>query len=289
MKISDFESIVNQLFDLGCLWFVITGGEPSLLGEKLYDYIKIVKSKKNTKVVLTTNGILPLKKNISPELVDILQISIDGNEFIHDYIRGKGNYKKTINFLEKHFKKFKMTIMMTLHNDNYMYLQEVHELSKKYNVNFGVEIMSPCGRGKLLKVLNDSQLVDVFSYLKENNISCSDPRFLVYSYYKTINSKYFKFLLTGCSAGISTISFDCFGNVYPCARTRIKLGNLTEKTLISIWNESSLLDTIRKRKYSGKCKNCKFLSVCASCRANQNNIFIDGEKECWLYESENKL
>ena len=44
MELSEFESIVKQLYDLGCTKIVISGGEPLIVGDKIYEYSKIVKN-----------------------------------------------------------------------------------------------------------------------------------------------------------------------------------------------------------------------------------------------------
>jgi len=75
----------------------ITGGEP-LLREDLFQIIDYCKSK-NIKVTLCTNGTL-ITEDIAKKLnADIINISIDGIETIHDSIRGSGSFAEVLDGL----------------------------------------------------------------------------------------------------------------------------------------------------------------------------------------------
>ncbi len=82
--------------------FYLLMTEP-LLYPKLSELIKMIK-KEGHYVTMSTNGyLLPNKaKELADSGLDALQVSIDGPEKIHDYIRGvKGTYKRAIKGIKK--------------------------------------------------------------------------------------------------------------------------------------------------------------------------------------------
>jgi MoaA/NifB/PqqE/SkfB family radical SAM enzyme len=118
--ISDFENVINQLYDLGCTRITLSGGEPLLLGEQLVDYVKIVKNKGFPFIALTTNGTISVSDNELYKYFNLIQVSIDGVEATHDAIRGKGNFNKSISFIKELSKyREKISIMMSVHKSNY--------------------------------------------------------------------------------------------------------------------------------------------------------------------------
>jgi radical SAM protein with 4Fe4S-binding SPASM domain len=81
--------------------FAILGGEPFVRND-LLTIIKHIKKNKS-KITVVTNGTL-IDNDLAFEIVearlDMLRISIDGNEPIHDAIRGQGTYDKIINGIQ---------------------------------------------------------------------------------------------------------------------------------------------------------------------------------------------
>ncbi|MFH1441756.1 MAG: radical SAM protein [Candidatus Omnitrophota bacterium] len=87
-------SIINTFSKKGTKIIIFSGGEP-LLREDIGEIINYCHSK-NIFTGITSNGsLLPLKIEELQHL-DILKLSFDGPEDIHDFIRGKGSYKDTI-------------------------------------------------------------------------------------------------------------------------------------------------------------------------------------------------
>jgi radical SAM protein with 4Fe4S-binding SPASM domain len=55
-----------------------------------------------------------------------------------------------------------------------------------------------------------------------------------------------------CGVGSTNIAVDPFGNVYPCVQYRRAVGNLHEKSMREIWEDSDLLDEIRELAYQAR-------------------------------------
>jgi MoaA/NifB/PqqE/SkfB family radical SAM enzyme len=77
---------------------ILSGGEP-LLHPNFVEACKIVR-KLNGHITMSTNGIL------IPNYIDVfekndgIQVSVDGDEKAHDFIRGKGSYEKAVRVLK---------------------------------------------------------------------------------------------------------------------------------------------------------------------------------------------
>lgn len=102
LKPEEWRKTFDELLDRGALTFGNVGKEPLLSWDKTLNILKYFKEKKNInqkiRFGIVTNATL-FDKNKINELSEInpdyVDISVDGNQKIHDYIRGNGNYKKT--------------------------------------------------------------------------------------------------------------------------------------------------------------------------------------------------
>lgn len=91
-------SIIDELKSLGTIRISLSGGEP-LMREDIGQIIDYAKSR-GISVVLTSNGSLVPQKIEEIKNLDLLKLSIEGREKIHDRIRGKGSFKKVLKAAE---------------------------------------------------------------------------------------------------------------------------------------------------------------------------------------------
>jgi len=87
---------VKEAYALGCRLFIISGGEP-LVHPEITLLIDAILAYENCEVVLLTNGML-IEKIFTCKTYDKarihFQISLDGLEEAHDFLRGQGSYQK---------------------------------------------------------------------------------------------------------------------------------------------------------------------------------------------------
>jgi len=285
INLDDFKDICFQLKDLGVSIITLSGGEPLMVGNLLADYLE--ESKKLFQVVqLTTNGTLINKSNIYLlKNVDLVQVSLDGPQEIHDYIRGKGNFVKTLTalkLLKKH--NIKCSIMMTVNPYNLSYLNQMVKIAKILKVPIGFERITNVGRGKNFCQLSKKESKKLINVSIKLKIKSSDPLFLM------SNKSYKNYLLNnhilgGCMAGNMAICIDTFLNVLPCARLRVILGNLKQYTLTEILKRSEIVQNLSNRMLlKGKCGSCKYKFVCGGCRAMayaKNKDYLDEDPGCF--------
>lgn len=286
MDLIKFEEVVYELYNQGCTKVVISGGEPLMVGDKIKEYVSILKKYNIPFIALTTNGTLDTVKDISIfKLFDLIQVSIDGKKETHENIRGLNTYEKSLDFIRKVQKvNSDFSIMMAVNAINYDEIEEVNLLSKKLNVKFALEIVTPCGRGKDLSIITPEQMKKLKEYIIKENISCSDPISFCNNDLKYFNNN----LITGCSAGTKAICIDSKFTVYPCVRMRIPLGNLYEKRLEEILENKIVVNLNNRDKLIGKCGDCKKKYICGGCRARAYSAtgnYLEGDEWCIDYEN----
>lgn len=99
MDFEVFKKAVDEFYIMGGLKLIISGGEP-LMHPRIFDFLRYAKNYP-LRIVLLTNGYL-LKDSIIerlPELVDEVQISLDGFEG-HEKLRG-ASWKRVLEVVEK--------------------------------------------------------------------------------------------------------------------------------------------------------------------------------------------
>lgn len=141
--------IINQLGKIGINRLDFTGGEP-LIRKDLKLLIETAK-KNNISTIVTTNTTLLNDENIEwLKEADLVQVSIDGPEKIHNEQRQGDVYKKTLYNIKKLQKKgCKIRLNSFIYNSNKQYVEELIELSKKMGLFSHLFIIfTPQGRGK---------------------------------------------------------------------------------------------------------------------------------------------
>jgi len=135
--------IIDEISELNIPHLIISGGE-ALLHDGIFEIIQYAKRKGIKKVSIVTNGTLLDEKNSSLIVnsgIDEITFSVDGLEESHDFLRGKGNFRKTIDSimrLNKSELRKKMIVGITslVHDKNCNELPELVKLAETLNCNF---------------------------------------------------------------------------------------------------------------------------------------------------------
>lgn len=89
--------VISNIKNAEVMRVILTGGEPLIDLEKLFYILENI-SKNKMGIILSTNGTM-IDKNLSIKIsryITAIQISLDGKQTTHDRIKGKGNFKKSI-------------------------------------------------------------------------------------------------------------------------------------------------------------------------------------------------
>lgn len=286
------DQILELNKDYSLFRIVFIGGEP-LLRKDIFQLISYVTSK-GIRADLATNGTLltdSIAKKLKENKITSVQISLDGLEKTHDYIRGRqGLYNQSFSAL-KILNKYKIhsQVMITLSKLNY---DEVLPLAQKCDQekikSFNISRLVPFTAEMKEQCLSNEQLKYIYSNLthtpfKNFKVNFEDPLTCITLQKKPLNTKS---VCGGCTAGIATLTVSANGEVYPCRRLPISIGNINKTKLIEIWESGNLLlKNLRARTLSGKCSNCKYKSICGGCRAIAyafNKDPLSEDPQCFL-------
>lgn len=287
--------VAHQLGELKCGRVILIGGEVFLRDD--WDTIvkELVRCGVNTSII--TNGFLmddKLIRRIKASGAEVVGVSLDSIEGIHDKYRQLGSFQRVIAAIEAlTANDIPVSVVTTLNSESSAYLQELYEVLKNYNIYaWQIQACSPMGNASEgldykfdhKKVIDFAAVIAVESPFR---IHLGDD----IGYFTECENKvrgdisgYIRFL--GCTAGLSTLGIDSIGNIRGCESMyddRFVEGNLREQRLKEIWESPNTFAYNRKfneAMLTGRCNNCKYGFMCAGgCRSY--NYFTHGK----LYEA----
>lgn len=271
---------VYDLFDdmhkYGTFFICIGGGEP-LMRKDILEVLEYG-HKKQLAVSIVSNGILFTKdliETLNQYCLDTIWISLEGLEYNHERLRGKGTYTKAlqaINLLKK-YSNAKIAIRVSLSKYNLDEYSQIIDLAEKMGVD----------------ILRFTPLLE-YGRAKGQNLTISQNQYIeflqqivnVKSSVKIIHPNMIdagKFWVTpddfGCHCGKEAIWIDEIGNYSPCFffGDEYISGNIREEKYISLWQKS-----LEQTTFIGNetCKSCKNYKVCrGGCRARALAIYGD--------------
>ena len=257
LKEKELLTIKDKIINSNVFEVTITGGE-ALVVKSLPEIVASL-IENDIKVNIFTNAVLlndfneKLEKRLGYAPIDKLDffISVDGLKESHDFIRGKGNFDKTIKNIKSIIKKgYRVTTNAVLSKMN---VKEIPKLYK-YLYDLGVykiQISNLIDSGnassdmKLTKAEKEKfnkGLVKVVSELDDGNkrlyaeMPDEQDTSEVYMLSKD-GQKYLQQENWKCSAGIGKCTIDYNGEVYCCPFIKeYSLGNLLDKSFDEVWN-----------------------------------------------------
>lgn len=146
----EIEKVFSDKFFSDLKYIIITGGEPFIRKDLEDVILSIHKVLPNTRMTLSTNGLLPqrvidiVKNILNYDLCFDVGVSLDGIGEIHDSIRGMdGNFEKVDNLLQELSKlrngkedKFTVTVAHTLSHLTVDTMMDTARYAKKLNLGF---------------------------------------------------------------------------------------------------------------------------------------------------------
>jgi len=254
----------------------IAGGEP-LLSPHLF-YLLNEAAQRKIPVRILTNGLAvtpTLATTLKGHGVDIVQVSVEGDEAAHDSIRGPGSYQKAKAACRMLTEAgIEVTIAATLHQGNKNALQamawEFRSIARRIH---GARLV-PIGEGEMLKenLLTGRQwrqmmgeAIKLVNRPELPELLCKDPTWagLQMSGRKARGIK----TIEGCSAGYMGLCLDTDGTAFPCRRLPLKIGNIFQDDFAALFNNPTM-NRLRDRNHlTGKCGRCGLRWQCGGCRA----------------------
>jgi radical SAM protein with 4Fe4S-binding SPASM domain len=309
LPLGDLLNIFNQFLSLIKKWridsscpafFNVTGGEP-FLRDDFFQLVEIIGQNSHlfnwgimsNGSLLTKEKIRVLKKNNLKNF----QVSLEGLKKINDNIRGKGSFKKTLKAIELlREEKIPVMVSLTLSKRN---MGDVFLLAKLCQ-GLGVTALSvrrlvPLGQGKIFKndILEPKELKNFYLKVEKNNKNLIEEG----------KNKNFKIVL-GCESAIFNedasspkgfcglvegmcLAIMANGDVLPCRRLPIVLGNALKDNLFDIYYSKKMKELQDIEKLHDFCKNCSNFINCfggAKCvNYALNNKLNEPDCQCWRF------
>lgn len=274
---------------------ILTGGEPFIRDDFMSLVETIAAQKDDFSFSVLTNGSL-INRSLARYLrflaPDFVQVSIDGTKETHDSIRGTGDFDRTVSAV-KHLVKanIRTLVSFTANRDNYREFESVGSLGRKLGVSrVWADRLIPCGRGLGMKekILSADETKHFFEIMARAQKKVSRRLF---NKTEIAMHRALQFLVGGgmpyqCIAGDDLLNIMPNGDVYPCRRMPIKVGNLWETPLQSIYYENELLITLRSpNSIPRECQSCPHGVKCRGglrclSYATKGNLF-HADPGCW--------
>jgi radical SAM protein with 4Fe4S-binding SPASM domain len=273
----------------------LTGGEP-LLKPELFPLLNYLDQSSRVKELgIITNGLLldqafVEKLSAIPKLKKI-KISLDGSDVkTNDSIRGEETFERIMRNIPLIKKRdaFEIIFMLTVMRRNFRNLPSFFKLSQELGIHgFIIERFVPLGRGRerMDEVLSKEDwrkmvkmLLELFSIEEEDSL-------LPYQAFQvSLNGEEPELLGAPCVIGKDGLCVMPTGDVFPCRRFPVPIGNLLGTPLTQIWSESETLEKLRKKEnLKGKCGRCD-INDCRGCRSLALALTGDSLEEdphCW--------
>ena len=269
------KAIMDQLKKAKVFTLSFSGGEP-MLRDDLYELLTY--ATQSFVVDVATNGLL-IDEESAAKLkstgIAFVQLSFDGLEEAHDYLRGKkGAFTKlmeTIDMLKKVGLHFGVTSV--IYRKNAHQIKEMIALAEElgaFTIRFYRLVYT--GRGKDLSELDltppeyQKALQDVYSH-KGKIRAVADEAFGFLLHGKENPHQW-----VGCQAGRTIAGIKANREVVPCPMFSDPVfycGKVPDKDFQDIWENSPVLTEFRTlENIHGKCHDCQYLYQCGGgCRA----------------------
>lgn len=288
----DFEDAIEKLWTCFAKWNVIgeislIGGEPTL-HPQFFEIVEYLHQRGDVdSISILTNGTNVDERFIQKMITNecSVQVSIDGSDANgHDYIRGNGTFKTTLlNSKRMSEKGIPVSAHCVLSKYTYPITEEFFDVLSSFGISqVAFSRLVPFGNAQIEDMLSPEQLRETIKFISEvdekrsfDGLSISRTRPL--------------WCIAGkggrCPAGIQTITILENGDVMPCRRLPIVLGNIKHDSFYKIWYTDPVLENLRTFESIEKCSKCKYNSDCGGARCIAYAVtgdYLAPDPQCWL-------
>lgn len=305
LNLQQLEAIVNKFQDF-CISvnkrpsIFITGGDP-LLHPNFNEFIELLSHKKIPFAIM--GNPFHLNETIALHLKECgcqgYQLSLDGIEKTHDYIRKPGSFKSTIDAINIiNNAGLRSVIMCTVSKMNISEVPSLVEIAVNAHADtFGFARYCPSKNDieNMPNPLEYRNFLDKMFHVYEKfkglgtKFPKKDHLWTLYEYEKGIfnipENSIPTMIYDGCHCAISHMSILPNGDCYACRRCNSKVGNIFEEN-VSFKDIffGKRMDEYRKYDNFEGCNNCELLRFCRGCpavSASSTGNFYSRDPQCW--------
>ncbi len=308
LPFQDLLKVMEQFKDLLRSWrleqkqrpvgghITVTGGEPFIRADFL-DLLKaFAENRKHFSFAILTNGtridaaMARWLRKLGPAFV---QVSIEGAQATHDQIRGAGNFEQTVAAI-RHLvrKRIRTLISFTAHRANFREFPEVARLARELRVSrVWADRLVPRGSGSALReqMLMPGETHEFFEIMLQARREAAGKWF---NRTEIAMNRALQSLVGGgrpyhCTAGDTLVTVQPNGDLYPCRRMPIRVGNLMETPLSSLYYSSELFQRLRDAEtISRGCQDCSHARWCRGGLKCLSHAVTDdpfqADPGCWI-------
>lgn len=278
LSIEDYDLVIQRLKDYWDISnFIISGGEPTV--HKNFSYFLNKACEKFKKVTINTNG--TNKYFSTAKFQEVLtnykvriQFSIDGAEQIHDAIRGKGNYHRTLKNIKicKSYKNAEIIVSTTVSNINFMnQFVDFYKDLEEFELIWNIKRVSYSGEASTddFNYLSNEQwneIVDKVKKIDTRNI-INIQKMYDFEALSSISDETLSVLksqvIKNCGSGTSKIYIYPNLDVLACTcYEKNPSGNLKKQKLSNILSCSTHLKISNHKIDHVICNTCRYKKIC---------------------------
>jgi radical SAM protein with 4Fe4S-binding SPASM domain len=249
----------------------VTGGEPFVRRDFL-ELLQVFSANRNCfSFAILTNGTFidaAMAHRLHELRPSFVQVSIEGTPATHDRIRGPGNYEHAVSAV-KHLvrERLRTLISFTAHRLNFREFTDVARLGRRLAVaRVWADRLIPQGNGSNIgdQVLTPEETLEFFRIMRQAR---DEARRCWFNQTEIAMHRALQFLEGGapyhCTAGDTLITVQPNGDLYPCRRMPIRVGNIMETPLVELYFRSDLFRALRnRRRVSEGCQHCFYNGLC---------------------------
>lgn len=269
---------------------IFCGGEPTL-SPILLESIAKCREAGYYHISVLTNGILitdEYAQKLRQAGCATVQICIEGNRETHNYIRN-GTFDQVLAAWEICRRNgLEVKNQTTLQPLNYRQVKEILEICRG-RVDI-VNFLRQVPPNREAAVLTPSQWLEVLKELFMLKLSWGREYF---DNYINVRDLHWHHLFEGgcymCNFKRDTfysVIVEANGDVYPCRKANIKVGNIFKQSLEEIHAGSAILQRARnKENLNDKCRNCSRVERCGGCPGMANAVcgdYMAPDPQCFI-------
>ncbi len=277
----------------------VTGGEPFVRDDFFELLQAFADSRGDFSFAILSNGTLidaGVARRLRALKPEFVQVSIEGSPETNDEVRGQDSFERTCRGLDNLAKeKVPTTISFTAHAGNYREFLDVARLGRRLGVRrVWADRLIPWGTGSGpdCRSLSADEARRFFEEMRAARSEVTGT----FCRTEIQMGRALQFLVGGgtpyrCLAGEDLLTVQPNGDLYPCRRMPIEVGNVMESSLVELYYTSELFQKLRRHRVSSGCEDCHFRERCrGGLRCLSYALTGDpftADPGCWLVSNTN--
>lgn len=274
----------------------VTGGEPFVRADAMQLLETIAAEPTLCSLAVLCNGLFiddTLACRLAKLRLSYVQVSIDGSEATHDQIRGEGAHARAVSGI-RHLTRHGVPVMLsfTATRENYSEFADVARLGASLGVRrVWADRCIPLGRGASGESPGPEETQQLLQSMHRESTSIHAKRGTT----EIAMHRALQFLEAGglpyrCTAGSGLVTVLANGDVCPCRRMPIVVGNVIETPLSDIYWGNDTFQRLRDNDVIPEgCERCFYSRTCRGglrclSYATYGTPFV-GDPGCWLRDA----